>query len=474
MKPIQWLHMGAGNIFRIFLAALAMDLDMDIAVCECFDGEIIPTVFEPYHNETLAVTLHADGSIHKRRLTSIKEAFGFDKDKLTHIITHPGLQMVSLTITEKGYAVSRIAESPEDAVTTLECIVWGLYKRFQADAPALTLVSLDNFAANGDVLKQALLSIAHKWQQNGNVPESFVSYVSSLAYPWTMIDKITPHPSETVATLLKADGFTDIQITKTAKGTVIAPFVNAESSQYLVMEDNFPNGRPDFERLTHAGVYLTDRETVRKVDHMKVCACLNPLHTILGMCGMLLNYPTIAACMNDTRLVSFVRLAAAEALLVVSHPGIINPQDFLEEVLTVRFPNPFIPDTPTRIVTDSSQKIPVRFGKTLTAREKAGLPADELTAIPLLIALWLRYRTGLDDNGEPLTLAPDPLVPKEIAALEGLPFGAAADLQQILINEKQFGVDLYKTGLGEKIETLFKILSYKPGAVGEVLNGFTC
>jgi fructuronate reductase len=386
--------------------------------------------------------------------------------------------MISLTITEKGYAVTsdQIGPKWEDAETALECLTAALFARFEAGAPPVAVVAMDNFAANGDVLKRALTTIAEVWHGSGSVPEAFVSYVSSLAYPWTMIDKITPHPSEGVAEILSGEGFPHTQITKTKKGTFTAPFVNAEASQYLVMEDDFPNGRPPFETLGAKGVYLTDRETVRKVDHMKVCACLNPLHTVLGINGMLLGYPTIASCMRDEGLVALVRRAAAEALPAVAHPGIIDPQAFLEEVLTVRFPNPFIPDTPARIVTDCSQKIPVRFGHTLRAlHERLRLQGNTapllfLEAIPLTIALWLRYRMGWDDAGKPLTLAPDPLVPEEIAALEGRALGTTVDLRPILSNEKQFGVNLYEGGLGEKIEGMFAKLTEGPGMVAYVLK----
>ena len=56
------------------------------------------------------------------------------------------------------------------------------------------------------------------------------------------------------------------------------PFVNAETTEYLVLEDAFPNGRPPLER---AGVYFTDRATVEKAEKMKVGTCLNPLHLSL-------------------------------------------------------------------------------------------------------------------------------------------------------------------------------------------------
>jgi len=287
-----------------------------------------------------------------------------------------------------------------------------------------------------------------------------------------MIDKITPRPSVQVAQMLAKDGFEDTKISETTKNTFVAPFVNAESASYLIIEDLFPAGRPPLEK---AGIYMTDRDTVRKTDHMKVCACLNPLHTILAISGKLLNYPTIFACMKDPRLVALVKRAANEALPVVESPGIIEPAAFLNEVLNERFPNPFIPDAPARIASDTSQKIPIRFGVTLRERAKAGLPSAELEAIPLFIALFLRYRMGLDDMGNVMELSPDPRCPAELNVLSGVALGdgASVDLKPILSNAELFGVDLYEEGLAEKIEGIFLKLSSGKNAVNEVLKNDT-
>ena len=103
-----------------------------------------------------------------------------------------------------------------------------------------------------------------------------------------MIDKITPRPSEQVKDMLQADGFEGAEIIKTTKNTYISSFVNAEQTQYLVIEDTFPNLRPSLEK---AGVIFTDRQTVNKIEKMKVCTCLNPLHTILAVYGCLLAIP---------------------------------------------------------------------------------------------------------------------------------------------------------------------------------------
>ncbi|MCL2199959.1 MAG: mannitol dehydrogenase family protein, partial [Defluviitaleaceae bacterium] len=230
-----------------------------------------------------------------------------------------------------------------------------------------------------------------------------------------------------------------------------------------------PNGRPPLEK---AGIYLTDRETVRKMDQMKVCACLNPLHTILAVSGMLLGYPTISSCMKDAALVKLLRKAAAEALPVVPDPGIVKPADFLNEVLTERFPNPFIPDAPARIASDTSQKIPIRFGITLKERKAQNLPMAELEAIPMFIALFLRYRMGIDDKGEKLNLSPDPRLPEALNILYGVPFGKAAelDLKPILSNATLFGIDLYEANLADKVKTILGNLSSAPNAVANVIS----
>ena len=75
-----------------------------------------------------------------------------------------------------------------------------------------------------------------------------------------MIDKITPRPSVAIADELEEAGVENMQPVITSRRTYIAPFVNAEHAQYLVIEDDFPNGRPPLEK--GRGVYMTDAQTV--------------------------------------------------------------------------------------------------------------------------------------------------------------------------------------------------------------------
>ena len=116
-KSPRWIHFGAGNIFRIFPAGLCQSLlnqglmKSGILVGEGFDFEIISKIYRPHDNLTLGVTLKADGSITKEVIASVAEAVTCDPTNnkdwsvLENAFKNPSLQMVSFTITEKGYAL---------------------------------------------------------------------------------------------------------------------------------------------------------------------------------------------------------------------------------------------------------------------------------------------------------------------------------------------------------------------------------
>jgi fructuronate reductase len=241
------------------------------------------------------------------------------------------------------------------------------------------------------------------------------------------------------------------------------------------VEDNFPNGRPPLEL---AGVHFTDRDTVNRVETMKVTTCLNPLHTALAVYGCLLGYKSIASEMQDPLLKRLVeKLGYDEGMPVVVNPGIIDPGDFIHEVIETRFSNPYIPDTPQRIATDTSMKLPVRFGETIKSyAARDGLNPADLTYIPLVLAGWCRYLLGLDDNGNTMPLSPDPQLETMQSYLTGVKLGDAGSakgcLKPILSNRKIFAVDLYEVGLGEKVESYFNELIAATGAVRNTLNKY--
>ena len=491
----EWIHFGAGNIFRGYIACLADELlgkgEMETAIIAAgsHDPEIIERIYDPYDNLALLAGLRASGGRYLRVIAGIAEAAasaGEGLKRLKACARSSSLKMISYTITEKGYAVKGldggvfdfvqkdIETGPEgELVSAMSVSAALLFERFKAGAEPLALVSMDNCSENGRKLRESVLFIAEKWREKGFVGDDFIAYISNekrVSFPWSMIDKITPRPAQNIADELTALGIEDMQPIVTARKTFIAPFVNAEMPQYLVIEDNFPNGRPPLEK---AGVYMTDRETVGRSERMKVMTCLNPLHTALAVFGCLLGYKKISDEMDDPDLKKLVYgLGFDEGLPVVVDPKIISPRDFLNEVLNERLPNPNLPDTPQRIATDTSQKLAIRFGGTISAYEKKG-EAGKLRLVPLVIAAWLRYLTGIDDNGESFELSPDPMIPKLTKTVTPAWFGGKADsaaVRALLTNSTLFGTDLVKAGLADIIEPdLAQMLSGK-GAVRETLK----
>ena len=480
-KEPTWIHFGAGNIFKALQANAAQRLLNEgilkqgiIAVERRDKGE------DTHDDLTVLVTLKSSGSVEKTVIGSIAETcylYG-GEDRLKEIFENPSLQMVSFTITEKGYALTGddvkadLAAAPSEAKSYLGKVAVLLLARYRAGAYPIAMVSTDNCSHNGDKLKAAMTAFAEAWGDQGF--QAYIEDGTKVSFPWTMIDKITPSPDLTVGAILEADGLEGFVPVVNARGTVKAPFVNAEESEYLVLEDDFPNGRPPLEQ---AVFYFTDRETVDKVERMKVCTCLNPLHTALAVFGCLLGFQRISEEMQDPELRKLVDIIGyTEGLPVVTDPGIISPKDFIDTVLNVRIPNPFLPDTPQRIATDTSQKLPIRFGETIKAYLASdSLNVQDLKRIPLVFAGWLRYLMAVDDEGNAFTPSPDPKLAQALAYVADIKLGETPDctkLEGLLRDAAIFGVDLCETGLADKVCDYFTQLCAGKGAVRATLKKY--
>ncbi len=482
----RWIHFGAGNIFRAFPAVLQQKLldtgeaDTGLIVAECYDEEIIEKSFTPFDNLSVAVSLKHDGSVDKRVVASIAEALTYTGDfaRLQEIMTADSLQIVSMTITEKGYAVKDPdGESMDAPASIIAKLCKLLHLRFQSGAHPVAMVSLDNCSHNGDLLMAGILSVAESWRRRGMVETAFLAYLrdpAKLSFTWSMIDKITPRPAQEVLDMLKTDGLEGMEAAQTEKHTFVSAMVNAEECEYLAIEDRFPNGRPKLEK---AGVIFASRETVDKIEKMKVCTCLNPLHTALAIFGCLLGHTKISEEMKDDTLVNMINVIGyTEGMPVVVDPGVMSAEAFIGEVLTKRLPNPFVPDTPQRIACDTSKKLPVRFGETLKAYVAKG--KDDLSflaMIPMVFAGYARYLTGIVDDGKPFALSPDPnleTLQKLVAGFElGKPFDTAK-LRPLFSDPEYCGVDLYAHSLGEKAEGYFTEMNAGPGAVRATVDKY--
>ena len=459
-KEPGWVHFGIGNIFRVFIGGIADGLleggvlDRGITCVETFDYDVVDKIYAPYDNLGLNVILHGDGTREYKVLGALAEAVKAQSsdagqwDRLKEIFAAKSLQLVSFTITEKGYALQKadgtwfpfveadIKNGPDKATGAMAVLVAMLNERYKAGKYPIALVSMDNCSQNGAKLRESVLTMTEEWHKAGFVDDGFV----------------------------------------TGKKTYIAPFVNAEKPQYLVIEDSFPNGRPALEK--GFGVYMADRNTVNLSERMKVTVCLNPVHSATGPLGVVLGYDLFAHMLNTNEdMMKMARMVAYdEGLPVVADPGILSPQAFVDELFNDRFPNEYLGDTNLRLAVDVSQMVGIRFGETVKAYVKKFGDASRLTAIPLGIAGWLRYMLAVDDEGNKFELAPDPMNEEITEQLGDIVIGKPEtfkdQLKPILSNERLFFTDLYKDGVGEKIEDMFREMIAGSGAVKATIHKY--
>lgn len=489
----KWIHFGAGNIFRAYVANCCQTIlnkgvyDSGILAVETFDNEVVTKAYQPFENLTALVKTKASGEYVKTIVASITEAvvYAEEKQRVEEAFLNSALQMVSFTVTEKGYSLrtsdgsffpfvtADVENGPQGKLSHLVSIVTALlHKRFLNGAMPVAMVSMDNCSHNGDILKKAVLDIAAAWQIKDFVGADFLAYLNDeqkVSFPLSMIDKITPRPSESIQQHLVQAGLEGMDIIVTNKNTYTAGFVNAEFCEYLVIEDKFPNGRPALEQ---SGVIFTDRDTVNKVETMKVTTCLNPLHTALAVSGVLLGYQTIWEEMKDADLVKLVeKIGYEEGLKVVVDPKILSPKTFIDEVLQERFPNANIPDAPQRIATDTSQKVGIRFGETIKKYMASdSLSVDALEGIPMALALWCRYLVGIDDKGASMQLSSDPMLDELRQVLNDAAIGKTVSIMPILGNAKVFNFNLTETSIAAKVQAHFDFMLAEVGNVRKALQ----
>ncbi len=490
-----WLHLGAGNLFRAFPAVLAQRMltagltDKGIICCEAYDEEIIDKAYRPFDNLAVCVTLYADGALKKEVVGSIAESIKMstDFDRVREIFCSPSLQMVSLSITEKAYILrdsnkeyypdvqADMDNGPEGCQSFMGKLACLCLRRMHACGTPIALVSMDNCSNNGHRLQRAMFEIINMWFQHGKIDaEEFAYLTGRVTFPRTMIDKITPFPSRAIATRLREDGLDMVKPVQTAKGSWVSCFVNTESPQYLLIEDLFPNGHPPLEQL---GIIFTSGPIVEKCMEMKACSTLNPMDTAMAEFGMMLGYETINCIVHDEDIRAFItNLCYDECMPLGADPGVLDPDEFAHEILTVRYPNPYLNDTAARIMTDTSQKVVTRYGQILNNYYNSTSPlhrVSHLRLIPLAIAGWLRYLIGVDDNGDPMTLSPDPMLDALRGRLEGIALGGTATADQlypILSDRRLFGLNLFEVGCGDRILEYFNELIAGPGAVRATLH----
>jgi mannitol 2-dehydrogenase len=316
---------------------------------------------------------HPDGERDARIIGSILD-YRFapdDPEAVVELLAAPSTRIVSLTITEGGYALDT---QPE--INVFGLVTEALARRRDRGVPSPTIVSCDNIEGNGDVAREAFLAYADKAH-----PGLSDWMRENTRFPNSMVDRITPVTTpdviETVATEFGVDD----------KWPVIA-----EPFTAWVLEDSFTDGRPPWEDVD---VLLVD--DVMPYELMKL-RLLNAGHQALCYFGYLSGYRLVHDAAGDELFAEFLRRYFAEAEPTLAPVPGIDLADY-ERTLIERFANPGVRDTIARLCASSSDRIPQWLVPVIQANLEAGRPVDISAAV---VASWARYAEGVDEQGEPI------------------------------------------------------------------------
>ena len=303
----------------------------------------------------------------------------------------PAIRIVALTVTEGGYYVDPTTgaldmshpDIQHDGTqtgaprTAFGAMVAALSQRRTAGLKPFTGLSCDNLTGNGDILRQAVLGIARLRD-----PDLANWIEVNGAFPNSMVDCIVPATGPDEIALARNFGIQDA-----------AP-VTHENFRQWVLEDDFVDGRPDWDKV---GATFTN--DVHAFEMMKL-RILNAGHQVLANVGELLSLPTIADCMAHPDVSAFFRKVQAEEILpqVAAVPG-KTPEQYLN-LVEARFANPAIRDTTRRVAFDGSSRHPGFVLPILRDALAAGAPVEGLA---LVEALWARMCVGLREDGSEIT-----------------------------------------------------------------------
>jgi fructuronate reductase len=296
-------------------------------------------------------------------------------------IAGPQVELVTLTVTEKGYEVD--PADLEDRVTARSpaaVVALGLARRRQTEARPPVVASLDNVAANGDVLRRAVMAVA------GRIDRSLPGWIADhVAFPRSVVDRMVPAPTAEVVERISG-----------RLGLVDRAAVSTERHRSWVIE-----AKAALPPLADAGVLVV--ADTAPFERRKLWL-LNCPHSAVAYGGLLAGCRTIAEAVRYPEVIGFARRLVADIVAVCDLPPSLTPERFAREALE-RFANPALGHTCTQVGADGSRKLAQRLLPVVAARRRAGVGTARLAVVA---AIWIAAASGVPVKGEPLPSIADP------------------------------------------------------------------
>ena len=430
----RMVHIGFGAFHRAHQALCSDKLaeqGSDWGYCEVNlnSGNLIQALRE--QNLLYTLTEMADDSLQTRVIGVITQALHGKSDGIEAVInamSQPEVAIVSMTVTEKGYChqpasgnlnpdhpdIVHDLQNPDSPRSLPGLILAAIRRRRKQDLPAFSVMSCDNMPENGHVIRNVIVQLA-QYQD-----PALADYIQQhITFPSTMVDRIVPAMTDAAFAALNA-----------RLGCSDPVAVEAEPFFQWVIEDNFVNGRPAWEK---AGAELVS--DVLPYEEMKL-RMLNGSHSFLAYLGFLAGYEYISDCMADPHF-----RAAARSLMVDEQAPTLRTQgvdlNAYADSLIARYENRAIKHRTGQIATDGTQKLPQRMLDSLRWHLQRGSDCDLLL---LGVAGWMRYVGGIDEKGQPIEIR-DPMKAQLAECVASSEEGEAR-VRALLSMREVFGDDL--------------------------------
>ncbi len=302
-----------------------------------------------------------------------------DGQRLREVLIDPKTQIISLTVTEKGYClgptggldttnpgVQQDLSNMDEPGTVIGWILWTIKKRLSLKRPPITVMALDNLNQNGKILKRQVLELAQRL-----APGLIAHIEANICFPCSMVDRIVP-------------AVTTAQVDAVAANLGVRDHacVLTEAFSQWALEDHFSSQRPAWEQ---AGALLCHE--VAPFEQMKL-RLLNGAHSAMAYIGCLGGYETVADCMADDVLRAYIlNLLLREIKPEVAPPEGMDLTQYIDDLIE-RFRNPGLHHLCAQIAMDGSQKIPQRWLPVLARRLAKG---ESVAGLGFAISAWCKF-----------------------------------------------------------------------------------